>query len=204
MGTSVSALASVALVVVAFVFREDILTARRRPILSIYHDSTTDDAVLFIDPDPNYWLCLRVHNQSGRDIARRVQLSLLSAQPINGTAVLSAPVPSRPFLVGDIDVPVIDVPANVTFRYIVTYVDAVHSAGAELRVEPRSSGGRDILPPGSFRLTLALTADNADASYWLVDLHLAASPQGRTDLQDLLRLENLSKLDAVPPVLGAA
>src|SRR4051794_32336999 len=186
--TAVSAITSVALIVVALMFREDVLTARRRPILTLAHDSKTDDAVLFVDPDPNYWLCLRVHNRAGRDMARRVQLSLIRAIPIENTAALAAPVPARPFLVADVDVPTIDIPANVSYRFIVTYVDAKLSDGAELRVEPRASSGRDVLPIGTYQLLLALTADNADATYWSIRLHLAQPPRGRQDLPDILKL----------------
>jgi len=196
--TAVGAVASIALVVAALLFREDILLERRRPILSLSHDSHSHDAILFNDPDSNYWLCVRVSNRFGRDLARRVQLSLIRVDSLRDTPPLESPVPSRPFLVYDLELPHIDIPANVSYRYTVAFVEAARSSGAEIRVEPRSTVGRDILPPGSYQLILVLTGDNADASYWTTDLHFSDSPHGYTDLPNQLRLTAPRQLPGPP------
>lgn len=195
-GSAVSAITSIALVVVALLFREEVRAARKRPLLRLDHDVTSDDAVLYNDPDTNYWLMLRVNNAPKRDLAVRVQLHIVQVVAVADTPPLKAPVPERPFLISDVDQTHIDLPANVTRRFMITYVYTTKSAGAELNVWPRSTTGRDVLPPGSYRLILSLTADNADATYWVVDLRLTESPLNNSDPSGILTLSVPISLDA--------
>lgn len=189
-GSIISAATSIVLVAVAFLLRDEVRAARRRPILYFTHEPT-GDATLFTDPYANYWLEASVSNEPGRDTAVRVQLELLSVSPLGLTASPKSPVPLRPFRVSEADSLHSDIPAGFRRKYTLAFVDEKTSSGVELEVRPRSVGGRDVLPPGEYRLFVALTGDNVDASYWQMDLALSKTPTVGDDLPSILRIANV-------------
>jgi hypothetical protein len=200
-GSMIGAVTSVILVVIAFMFRDEVRAARRRPELSLTHDPTNGDAQLFNDPDANYWLMARISNAPGRDAALRVQLELVSVSIIGNEDPCPNPIPLRPLRVAEVDSVASDIPADFSRTYIIAFIDERTSSGAELEVRPRSTTGRDILPPGLYRLFLALTADNADTTYWRMDLSLSKRPEVGDNLPAILSISELrhtNRLEALP------
>jgi hypothetical protein len=65
--------------------------------------------------------------------------------------------------------------------------------GAELALKPRAvESKRDILPPGEYELTLALTASNTDATFWKTILSFQGTPTNGEDLP--------TRLSITPPI----
>jgi hypothetical protein len=196
-GSIISAVASVVLVVVAFLFREEVRSARLRPVLGVSHRRNEDGELMFYDPTPNFWIVLHVGNAIGKDTARGVQLSVVRVVPRPGTEPLRLPVPARPLQDADTHQTQIDVGPNVERRFTLAFVDH-ESFGAELDMRPRSVAQRDVLPPGSYCVYLALTADNADASYWSIDLTLVTVPSLEANFPELLRVGDPVRLVVRP------
>lgn len=173
-GTVVSAVTSVALVIVAVRFRDEVRLARRRPELTLLHDPEVD-ALEFNNPPWNYDLHLRVLNKQGQDRAVRVGLELVGVRPRIGTPPLALRPPLRPFAVAELnnyEATEVDVPPNLARRFLVAFFDSQTAAeGVELALLPRAQDTlRDVLPPGEYDLTLALTAANSDATFWRTTL----------------------------------
>jgi len=78
----ISAVASVALVLIALLFRGEVRAARRRPNLRLLFDpaSTTDSIIITINSREECWFRFRARNEVGREVAAGVQLLLLEAR----------------------------------------------------------------------------------------------------------------------------
>jgi hypothetical protein len=101
--------------------------------------------------------------------------------------------PQRPFAlaeVGDEDKINTDVPPNVSQRFLIAFCDTNDSAGeVGLALRPKATTTRrDILPPGIYQLTLALTADNTDATFWQTELTFVEGFTGEADIRNHIRL----------------
>jgi hypothetical protein len=175
----ITAAASVALVVVAILFREEVRAARRRPRLHLLFDiaSATDCIIIQADSKEEYWVRFSAHNEVGKDAAVGGQLLLLDAKREDGTQQHA--VPSRPFHVTDgADSARVDIPGGIERRFDIFHLERESTDGAQssvtaalvLALKPQSNVHRDHLAPGRYTLTMALTADNSDATYWQVDL----------------------------------
>lgn len=194
----VSALASVALLAVAFLFREEVRAARRRPLLYLSFEQSSADTVPFGNPHASYWVRFRVGNERGRDTALRVQLLLLGVHQIIDGTEHQLDAPSRPFRTSDVPETRIDISSYTERRFDIAYLKVpdpetvraqsveLEFTGVNLALNPRSSAGRDVFGVGAYRLLMVLTADNADASYWTVDITLKKSPEYGDDLTSLL------------------
>ena len=168
-GAGISAIASIALVIVAINFRDEVRLARKRPELTLWHNPVVDTMV-FREPHWNYDLYMRVENKPGQDRATSVGLELVDVRPCGDTAPLVHRPPRRSFVVAELhgyETTEVDLPPNISRRFLVAYHDVRKSeGGVELALKPRAQSRRDILPPGTYDLTVALTASNADATYW--------------------------------------
>jgi hypothetical protein len=191
--SAVSGLASIALVVVALLFREEVRAARRRPRLYISFEGNSPDTMAVDNVHPAFWIRFRVGNERGRDAALRVQLLLLGVHQVAEITDRHLHVPSRPFQTADLYDTQVDIPSCTERRFDIAYVELPHSdvpgvepAGVNLALQPRSSTGRDVLGVGKFRLTMVLAADNADATYWTADITLTKIPEKSDDLSTSL------------------
>lgn len=186
--TAVGSLVSLALLYVAIRFRADLLTARRRPLLTLSH-MPSRDAVRFISPHESLYLRLAVENARGKDMALGVKLTLITTGPDSAeTTRLPVPVPSRPFLSADTEVQSVDIPSGSSRGFSVAYVDAAASSRLHIRVNPRSSTERDIIPAGRYRLLLEVSATNADVTYWEAAVKLKDSVEASAELADLFNV----------------
>ncbi len=203
----VAALASVGLLAVAVLLRDEVRAARRRPLLKLeFAPNSLDASPIGTAPYRSYWVRLRVHNSPGRDMAHGVQLLLLNRARLDEVADASNAVPSRPLQVSDTHELQVDIPSDVERRFDLIYVKRRGSSGtsleqgAVLTIRPRSETGRDIVKPGRHRLILALVAENADATYWSVDLELCKVPEPAEDLTSLLIVQPPIRLAERPVV----
>jgi hypothetical protein len=127
-------------------------------------------------------------------IARsRVGLELVDVKPRTGTAPLALQPPRRSFVVAEMEgyeATEIDLPANISRRFLVAYHNTEDSdGGVELALKPRAvESKRDILPPGEYELTLALTASNTDATFWKTVLSFQGTPTAGEELPTKLSM----------------
>lgn len=189
-GTAVSAATSALLVYIAINFRDEVRAARRRPELRLAYDPTRD-TTLFQDPTWNYDIHLRVENKPGQDRALGVSLELMGVESLLDTPALRPRPPQRPFAVAELDnyqSTTVDIAPNVGRRFLFVYHDTAKSEGKlELGLIPRAvESKRDCLPPGKYRMTMALTATNADATYWTTDVEFLGI--GGNEQHDVSRL----------------
>lgn len=93
----ISAVASVSLVLIALLFREEVRAARRRPDLRLLFDvaSANDCITIAIGSREECWVRFRVRNEMSKEVAVSVQLLLLE---VSRKGVTQHPaVPIRPF-----------------------------------------------------------------------------------------------------------
>jgi hypothetical protein len=199
----VSAIAAVALVIVALILRDEVREAKHRPKLGLAFDSLSPDTVAN-DPPPHssYWIRVRVRNAPGKYAAHGIQLLLLEAiTSHHGGTSESLKIPIRPFEIADTHEIRVDLPSNMERRIDIVYIERPDSFdtskcnGAVLAIQPRSTTGRDVLGEGRHRILLALTADDADASYWSLEVDvkgLASAPD--VDLSTLLSIASVNRV----------
>jgi hypothetical protein len=149
----VSAIAAVALVIVALTLRDEVREAKHRPKLDLIFDPGSRDR-LGIDPSPHssFWIRIRVRNAPDKYVAQGVQLLLLEvATSGKGGISERREIPTRPFQISDTHEVRIDVPSNMERRIDVTFMERWGPSGtskwdgAVLAIQPRSTTGRDVL-----------------------------------------------------------
>lgn len=203
----VSAIAAVALVIVALILRDEVREAKHRPKLDLVFDPDSRDR-LGIDPSPHssFWIRVRVRNAPDKDVAHGVQLLLLEAVTSGKTGTVERrDIPIRPFQVTDTHEVRIDVPSNMERRIDLAYMERWGPSGtskwdgAILAIQPRSTTGRDVLGEGHHRIILGLTADNTDTSYWSLELDVKGLPSVPSiDLSTLLEVASPTRTIAGP------
>jgi hypothetical protein len=203
----VSAIAAIALVIVALILRDEVREAKRRPKLDLTFDTASRDR-LAIDPAPHssFWIRIRVRNAPDKYLAHGIQLLLLEAvTSITASTVERREVPIRPFQVTDTHEVRIDLPSNMERRFDLVYMERWGPSstskwnGAVLAIQPRSTTGRDVFGEGHHRLVLALTADNADTSYWSLEIEVKSLPTSpAADLSKLLDVASLQRMSDRP------
>lgn len=199
----VSAIAAVALVIVALILRDEVREAKHRPKLDLTFDPATQD-ILAIDPAPHssFWIRVRVRNAPGKYPALGIQLLLLeAATSISPKTSERREVPVRPFQITDTHDVRIDLPSNMERRFDLAYMERWGPSGtskvngAVLAIKPRSATGRDVFGKGYHRLSLALTADNADTSCWSIEVDVKGLPSSPdVDLSALLDVVSLKRM----------
>ena len=202
---AVGALASIAIVVLAVLFREEVRAARLRPVLQMAFDPLSSDKLRIGDPPyVEFWIRFRVRNASGKDTARAVQLLLLNVRSAEATRSLPDSAPNRPFQVGDTHETSIDIASNAERRFDILYLERQepHSSHPSviLALQPRSKSGRDLLGVGTHQLYLALLLENGDASYWYTEAVIKKLPLPGDDLSTVVEMSYPQQLGG-PPVL---
>jgi hypothetical protein len=188
----ISAIASIALLVVAIMLRDEVRENRRKPVLELEHDPGTADVMRISAPRKELWVRFRVLNLDQRDVARRVQLTLLEAYAVHGDQRTQLNVPQRPFRATDMHDNALDVPGGVSRRFDIVHA-AFEGGSAELSLDPRSRIGRDVLVPGTYELRVVVSADNADATYWKFEIEFLSESTGWETGRPVLNVVNLKK-----------
>ena len=203
LGSAVDTWATVAVAIgtigaVAYaLFRDLVVTPRRRPKLDLRFESTGNDQVVVgtaAGSDAAH-VRLRVANREGKDTAddvvvivtevRRHEQTMAEAKPIGLPLTWSSTSP--PLTVSSVH------PGSQR------HIDLVHvdwPAGAEtqttplqLDLTPKPAGGQDILDPGTYEITVEIRARNADAICYAVLVSWDGEWSGKESIWDHLRVE---------------
>jgi hypothetical protein len=183
-------------------FRDLVVTPRRRPRLELRFDRTGNDQVIVGTErgvDAAY-VRLRVANQPGRDTADDVVvmvtevLSVEEAEtrPIGLPLSWSGSVP--PLTVGSVhpgserhvDLAHVDLPAGAEFESARSRPERMP---CQLDLASTPPGGRGDLAPGSYEISIEVRARNADAIRYAIAVSWDGEWSGRTAMWDHLVVE---------------
>jgi hypothetical protein len=152
---------------------------RRRPKLSVTFDPESRFDALTTAPRGrglSHWVLPRVHNQAGRDMAVDVEvvflemLNLETGEPLN--------FENRCLEWGGVGGAQISVAAgayrHITLLYLASGDQVPEPGTADFKATvvaiPDPGGGRNALPAGRYRARFVVTAKNADAAHYEIDV----------------------------------
>jgi hypothetical protein len=187
-------------------FRDLIVTPRRRPKLELQFDRTGNDQVVVGREGGSEaaQVRLRVGNQKGRDTADDVvvmvsELRRLDAGPTEGeTRPIGLPLTwsgsSPPMTVGSVhpgserrvDLLHVDWPGGDETEITRAWSDAVQ---VELDLTPKPPGGRDVLESGAYEISVEIRARNADAIRYAIPVTWDGEWSGKAAMWDHLLVE---------------
>jgi hypothetical protein len=160
---------------------------RRRPKLSLSLDDElgitietvtleNDKTGSVVASTPAPWIRLSVTNQNGKDTATDVELfAARITEPDAGAAQPRAHVSFPPFGWPHVETARMDVPAGVTRLIDIGWyeLNPTHSDvkdKLQLRLVPFPTDQRHLLKPGTYDFDLTLSAHNADARYFTMQV----------------------------------
>ena len=202
LGSAVDTWATVAVAIgtigaVAYaLFRDLIVTPRRRPRLDLRFDPAGNDRVVVGTAggsDPAH-VRLRVGNRAGKDTADDVVVMLTELRPSADSEAVAKPIhlpltwsgTSPPLTVSSVH------PGSER------HVDLLHvdlpvgdeAAPLHLDVNPKPTGGQDILEPGTYEISSEIRGRNADALRYVVPVSWDGHRSDRAAMWDHLRVES--------------
>ena len=178
-------------------FRDLVVTPRRRPKLSLRFDSTGNDQVVIgtVGGSDAAHVRLRVTNRAGKDTAddvvvivtecRRQEQAIAEARPIglpltwSGTSPPQTVSAVHPGSERHIDLLHVDWPTG----------DEAESTPLRLDLTPTPAGGQDILHPGTYEIALEIRARNADAMRFTVAVSWDGGWSGKEAIWEHLRVD---------------
>jgi hypothetical protein len=188
-------------------FRDLFVTPRRRPKLDLRFDKTGNDQVIVATAagfDAAY-VRLRVANRNGKDTADDVvvmltelrhvadsEITTSETQPIGLPLTWSGSSPSRtvasvhPGSERHIDLLHVDWPARDEIDIGRNWSEAVP---LQLDLTPTPTGGRDVLPSGTYEISVEVRARNADAIRYAIPVFWDGKWSGKAAMWDHLRVE---------------
>lgn len=191
-GSAVQAVASVGeavgtiSAVVVALFLQLFRVRRRAPDLSLLFSPAQEagDRVLVAEGNLALYVRLRVSNAPKKDMARNVEILLLHVGYPPGS-VLPGVMPSRNLAWADVPDQRLSIPSNVYRR--VDFLNLWTSAASPgtPQLTPSLAQHNDTWPPadrqlltapGLYDITLAITAENCDATYWSVKFQFSPQP----------------------------
>lgn len=172
-------------------FRDLVVTPRRRPRLDLRFDRAGNDQVIVGTAggfDAAY-VRLRVANGPGKDTADDVVVMVTECRPLDAGAD-ATPIHLPPIWSGT------SPPLTVSAIHpgSARHVDLLHvdeQAGAPLRldVNPKPTGGQDLLEPGTCEISIEIRARNADALRYVTRVSWDGERFGGAAMWDHLRVE---------------
>ena len=193
-------------------FRDLVVTPRRRPRLELCFDPTGSDRVVIGREGGSEaaQVRLRVANQKGRDTADDVvvmvsELRLLddSEQTTGETRPIGLPLTwagsSPPMSVASVhpgserrvDLLHVDWPAGDESEIPRAWPKAVQ---VELDLTPKPAGGRDVLESGAYEISVEIRARNADAIRYAIPVRWDGNWSGKAAMWDHLLVEQPRKV----------
>lgn len=190
--------------VVYALFRDVLMTPRRRPKLELRFDGCGSDQVIVETAEGDAAsIRLRVVNRPGKDTAddvvvlvtevRRLEEDTTTAEATPIVLPLTWSGSSPPLSVASvhpgsqrhIDLVHVDLPpedeTEIERRWSVMQL--------QLDVSPKPTGGQDTLAPGNLEIAAEVRARNADALCYVIPVHWDGEWSGRAELWDHLRVE---------------
>jgi hypothetical protein len=184
--------------VVYALFRDVIVTPRRRPKLELRFDRTGTDKVVVATPDgvDAAQIRLRVGNGPGKDTTDDVVVMVTedrrlddSATPVPEVRPLGLPLTwsgSKPPLA------VASVHPGSERHIDLLHVDVPEEAAtvpAQLDVTPKPTGGRKILDSGTHEISVEVRARNADAIRYVIPVQWDGKCSGTPAMWDHLHVD---------------
>jgi len=154
-------------------FRDLIVTPRRRPKLELRFDGTTlNDQVIVKTAAGHEAACvrLRVVNRPGRDTADDVVVMVTGLERLDGADGSVARPVSLPLTWSGSNPPftVASVHPGSERHVDLLHVDLDETAPARLDVSPKPAGDEDCLEPGTYVVSVEIRARNADAGRYAI------------------------------------
>ncbi len=173
-------------------FRDLVVTPRRRPKLELRFDRAGNDQVIVATARgfDAASVRLRVANGPGKDTADDVVVMVTELRPADSEDARPIHLPltwsgtSPPLTVSAIH------PGSA--RHVdLLHVDVAGDDPAPLRLDlnPKPTGDQDILGPGTYEISLEIRARNADALCYVIPLSWDGTRSDRAALWDHLRVE---------------
>jgi len=175
-------------------FRDLVVTPRRRPKLELRFDGTTlNDQVITMTATGREAACvrLRVVNRPGRDTADDVVVMVTGLERLDGADGSVARPVSLPLIWSGSNPPftVASVHPGSERHVDLLHVDLDESAPARLDVSPKPAGDEDSLEPGNYVVSVEIRARNADASRWTIPVSWDGRSTDREEVWDHLGVE---------------
>jgi hypothetical protein len=187
--------------VVYALFRDLIVTPRRRPKLDLRFDSSGNDQIVVATGgglDAAY-VRLRVANRAGKDTADDVVVmvtelrrpAMTEGQPIGLPLTWSGTSPPRtvasvhPGSERHIDLLHVDWPGRDESDIARKWTGDVP---LHLDLTPRPAGGQDTLAPGAYEISVELRARHADATRYAIDVAWDGKWSGKAAMWEHLRV----------------
>jgi hypothetical protein len=191
-GVAIGTLATV----VYALFRDVIVLPRRRPKLELRFDFSGNDRVIVRTSDEfdAAYVRLRVANAKGKDTADDVVVVVTEFRRLDDPQETTTPVgvpltwsgTSPPLTVATVH--------PCSQRHVdLLHVDRPGQANVPLQLDlsPKPAGGRDLLEPGTYEISIEVRARNADAACYVVPLVWDGESSGGGSTWDHLRVESV-------------
>jgi hypothetical protein len=179
-------------------FRDLVVTPRRRPKLDLRFDTAGNDQVIVgtaAGRDAAY-VRLRVANRAGKDTADDVVVMVTefrrdaeSEAAVAETTTLGLPLTwsgsSPPLTVASVH------PGSE--RHVdLLHVDCVERNATEIHLDvtPKPPGGRDVLEAGAYEISVEIRARNADAIRYAIPVSWDGESTGTAAIWDHLRVQS--------------
>jgi hypothetical protein len=181
-------------------FRDVVVTPRRRPKLDLLFDTAGNDQVIVgtaADRDAAS-VRLRVANRAGKDTADDVVVMLTEYRRVaeSETAVVETTPLGLPLTWSGSSPPltVASVHPGSERHVDLLHIDSPASNGNEtlplhLDVTPKPPGSRDVLEPGAYEISVEIRARNADAIRYAIPVSWDGEWTGKAAIWDHLRVE---------------
>jgi hypothetical protein len=188
-------------------FRDLVVTPRRRPRLDLRFDQSGNDQVIVATAEgfDAAYVRLRVANRAGKDTADDVvvivtesrwpadsERTVAEAKPIglpltwSGTSPPLTMASVHPGSERHIDLLHVDWPARNETEIARKWTDTIPF---QLDLTPKPAGGQDILDPGTYEIAVEIRARNADAIRYAVSVSWDGEWSGKAAMWDHLRVE---------------
>jgi len=175
-------------------FRDLIVTPRRRPKLELRFDGTTlNDQVITMTAAGREAACVRVRvvNRPGRDSADDVVVMVTGLERLDGADGSVARPVSLPLIWSGSNPPftVASVHPGSERHVDLLHVDLDEPAPPRLDVSPKPAGDEDNLEPGKYLVSVEIRARNADASRYEIPVSWDGHTTERAAVWDHLGVE---------------
>jgi hypothetical protein len=177
-------------------FRDLVITPRRRPKLELRFDRAGNDQVI-VETAGGFnaaHVRLRVANGPGKDTADDVVVMATEVRPLGDSQGDAAPI-HLPLIWSGTSPPLT---VSAVHPGSARHVDLLHvdlqgddgvEAPIQLDLNPKPTGSQDILEPGTYEISIEIRARNADALRYVIPISWDGKRPAGAAMWDHLRVE---------------
>jgi hypothetical protein len=175
-------------------FRDLVVSPRRRPKLELRFDRAGNDQVIVgtAGGSDAAYVRLRVANRKGKDTADDVVVMVTEVQPADSEDARPIHLP----LTWSGTNPPLTVSAlhpgsarHIDVLHVELSGDDEAEAPLQLDLNPKPAGGQEILEPGAYQISIEIRARNADALRYVIPIAWDGKWSDRAAMWDHLRVE---------------